>query len=214
MRPLQSIEELMGGRQYVMHNGQFVFKSEHGYSIADVSEDRGYTVDDYMLLPEGAPFQLINGKLTFMASPKIFHQDISFILSGLFFNFLRTNPIGKFLVAPMDVHFDEKNVFQPDLLFVSNERSHIIKDFVYGAPDLVVEIMSPGSKKLDTRDKMVVYGKYHVREYWLIDPNKKTVQVFENQGDEMVEKQRLGKEERLESNVLQGFQLEVELLFA
>ena len=215
LRPLQSIEDLMGGRQYAMHNGQFIFKNEeNGYTIANVAEDREYTVEDYMQLPEGAPFQLINGKLTFMASPKVLHQNISFILSGLFFNFLREYPIGKFLTAPMDVHLDVKNVFQPDLLFVSNERSHIVQDFVYGAPDLVVEITSPGSKKMDSKDKMAVYGKYHVREYWLIDPGTKSVQLFENQGDEMIEKAKLGMGGRVESQVLQGFQLEVKDLFA
>ena len=122
--------------------------------------------------------------------------------------------MGLVFTAPLDVHFDNKNVFQPDLLFVSNERSHIVKDFVYGAPDLVVEIMSQGSKKLDTKDKIVVYGKYHVREYWLIDPDKKTVQVFENQGDKMVEVSKLAEGQQLESQVLQGFQLEIKDLFA
>jgi Uma2 family endonuclease len=215
LRPLQSIEDLMEGRQYAMHNGQFIFKNDNGYSIADVSDDREYTVEDYLQLPEGAPFQLVQGKLIYqMASPKMLHQRVSMILAYLLFDFLKKHPIGEVVSAPMDVHLDIKNVFQPDLLFVSSERSHIIKDFVYGAPDLVVEILSPGSKKLDSKDKMVVYGKYHVREYWLIDPVAKSVQLFENHGDEMVEKAKLGIGGRLESQVLSGFQLEVGQLFS
>jgi Uma2 family endonuclease len=186
LRPLQSLEDLMGGRQYAMHNGQFMFKNDNGYSIADVSEDREYTVEDYVQLPEGAPLQLINGKLLFMPLPKDLHQAISGKLFFLLYAFIDKFKLGNLRHAPLDVHFGTKNVFQPDLLFVSNERSHIIKDFVYGAPDLVVEILSPGSKKLDSKDKMAVYGKYHVREYWLIDPAAKTVQLFENQGDEMI----------------------------
>ncbi len=214
LKPLNSIEDLMNGRGYTLHNGNFIFKNEEGgYTIANVSDDRDYTVDDYMKLPESAPFQLIHGKLTYMPSPKDLHQHISFILGGLFFNFIRKNPIGIFRAAPFDVHFDEKNVFQPDLLFISNERKNILKDWVYGAPDLVVEIISKGTASIDKKQKMETYGKHGVREYWLIDPDKKTLQLFENQGNKMKEVEKLATGQRLVSRVLNGFELDIKDLF-
>lgn len=215
LQPLNSVEELLNGRGYTLHNGSFIFKNEKGgCTIADVSQDRVYTVDDYSKLPENAPFQLINGKLVYMPSPKDIHQSIAFILGGLLFNFIRSNPIGIVRFAPLDVHFDKTNVFQPDLLFISNERKHILKDWVYGAPDLVVEILSDGTASLDKKQKMATYSKHGVREYWLIDPVKKQLQLFENQGNKMVEVQKLGLDQRLESLVLEGFQLEIKDLFA
>lgn len=199
-----------------MHNGSFIFRNEDdGYTIANVSEDRIYTVDDYMQLPEGAPFQLIHGKLIFQStSPKANHQKISSILAYLLYSFLKKSPIGKVFTAPLDVHFDKINVFQPDLLFISNERKHILKDWVYGAPDLVVEIISKGTANIDKKQKMETYGKHGVLEYWLIDPVKRTLQVFENQGNKMVELEKLGVGQRLESRVLAGFQIEVSELFS
>lgn len=204
----------MNGRGYTLHNGNFIFKNEDGgYTIADVSDDRVYTDDDYMKLPESAPFQLIHGKLIYMPSPKDIHQSISIHLATLLYLFVSQNKLGIVRNAPLDVHFDKINVFQPDLLFISNERKHILKDWVYGAPDLVVEIISKGTASIDKKQKMETYGKYGVREYWLIDPVKKTLQVFENQGNKMVELEKLGVGQSLESKVLTGFQLEIGDLF-
>jgi Uma2 family endonuclease len=213
LRPLKSFDDLLGGRPFMMVNGDFIFKNGNGYVIADVSADREFTADDYMKLPEGAPFQLIHGKLTYMPSPKDKHQAISFQLSGHFFVFLNNHPIGIVRHAPMDVHLDEKNIFQPDLLFVTNERKEIIKDWIFGAPDLVVEIISKGSEKDDRERKMEVYGKHNVLEYWLISPENQQVEVFENKKGKLVLKAKLTATDTLTSKVLPGLKIPLGSLF-
>ena len=213
LRPLKSFDDLLGGRPFLMVNGDFIFKNGNGYVIADISASREYTAEDYKKLPEGAPFQLIHGKLTYMPSPKDKHQSISFHLSGQFFVFLKNHPIGIVRHAPMDVHLDEKNIYQPDLLFISNERKGILKDWVYGAPDLVVEIISKGTEQVDRKEKMEVYGKYNVLEYWLISPEKQQVEVFENKKGKLVLNKTLTPKDNLTSGLLPGFEMPLAALF-
>jgi len=213
LRPLKSFDDLLGGRPYLMVNGDFVFKNSNGYVIADISADREYTKEEYMKLPEGAPFQLIHGKLTFIPSPKFRHQHISIRLGAKLLPFVEQNSLGIILQAPFDVHLDEKNIFQPDLLFVSNERKDIISDWIYGAPDLVVEIISKGSEKDDRERKMKVYGKYNVLEYWLISPENQQVEVFENKKGKLVLKTKLTAGDTLSSKVLPGFEMPLQALF-
>lgn len=213
LKPLHSFDDLLKGKQFIVWNGQLLYKNGNGYVLTNISKDENYTREDYMKLPEGAPFQLIQGKLTHMASPKIIHQRISWFLSGLLFNFLNENPIGEAFAAPMDVHFNEKNIFQPDLLFVSNERANIIQDWIQGAPDLIIEIISPGTKKMDRSEKKEVYGKYGVKEYWLIDPENKTLEFFENIDGKMVSEKKLKTGEVMESKILKGFRFEIAELF-
>lgn len=213
LKPLNSFDDLLGGRPYLMVNGDFIFKNGNGYVIADVSADREFTADDYMKLPESAPFQLIHGKLTFMPSPKDKHQAISIRLGSKLYTYCDEKQLGEVRNAPMDVHLDEKNIFQPDLLFVSNERKEIIKDWIYGAPDLVVEIISKGSEKDDRERKMEVYGKHNVLEYWLISPENQQVEVFENKKGKLVLKTKLTAEDTLTSKILPGFEMPLATLF-
>lgn len=213
LKPLKSFDDLLRGRPFMVVNGDLIFKNGNGYVIADVSADRECSVEDYRKLPEGAPFQLIHGKLTFVPSPKDKHQAISFQLSGYFFVFLKNHPIGIVRHAPMDVHLDEKNVYQPDLLFISNERRDILKDWVYGAPDLVVEIISLGTEKVDRKEKMETYGKYGVLEYWLVSPENQQVEVFENKNGKLVLQAKLNKTDTLTSNILPGFEMPLAALF-
>jgi len=87
--------------------------------------------------------------------------------------------LGTVLCAPMDVWLTEKNVFQPDLLFVATDRSRIIsEDGVHGAPDLVVEILSPSSVRRDLGDKRTIYAREGVREYWVVEQPQRRVRVF------------------------------------
>lgn len=114
----------------------------------------------------------------------------------------------------MDVELDEGNVFQPDILFISNERLHIIKEGrkIKGAPDLVVEILST-NKKYDQEEKKYIYELYDVREFWLIDTKKKTVEVFENQRKEFVILQKAYVGDVVRSRLLDGFEIAVDYLF-
>jgi Uma2 family endonuclease len=121
-----------------------------------------YTVEDYMLLEEGAPFQLINYDLIRSPSPIPVHQIISVRLVNALATFLdNKNDDGILMHAPMDVKFDDGNVLQPDILYISAERkSDLIKFRVEGAPDMVIEILSPSNAYYDLRQKKDIYEKY------------------------------------------------------
>ncbi|MDP6716870.1 MAG: Uma2 family endonuclease, partial [SAR202 cluster bacterium] len=106
------------------------------------------TVRDYMSIPEDDDrrFELINGELILAPSPVTQHQRISRNLVEILVGFLRTQNLGELFYAPMDVVLSEHDVFQPDILFISSSRFHMIGDTnIQGAPDLVVEILSPST---------------------------------------------------------------------
>lgn len=152
------------------------------------TEKKIYTLEDYQLLDEGEPYQLINRELIMSPAPSSRHQEISGDIYYQIRHFLIENPIGKVYSAPIDVHFDEHNVYQPDIIFVSNERKNIIRiDGVYGAPDLVIEILSPFSGYYDSNPKKKIYEKFGVNEYWIIDPPDSEVIGFENLDCEFIE---------------------------
>ena len=138
------------------------------------------TADDYRDLPEGPPhFQLVEGKLFMTPSPEFYHQSVALNLASLIRHFLRTHPLGKVNIAPSDVQFDFVNVHQPDVYFISNERLNILtKQGPVGAPDLVVEVLSRSTAKLDKGPKLRVYARTGVKELWLVDKEKKEVAVY------------------------------------
>ena len=143
------------------------------------------TVEDYRDLPETGPrYQLIEGDLYMAPAPNRFHQDISINLEYILVEYLKKHPIGKVYHAPFDVYLTPINVFQPDILFIAKDNYRILTDVgAEGAPDLVVEILSPKTAKLDLEPKRHVYSKTGVREYWIVDPIKKTVAVYRLQED-------------------------------
>jgi len=174
-----------------------------------------YTVDDYLLLEEGAPFQLINYDLIMSPSPIPLHQLISAKIVHLLYVFLESHDNNGFVVsAPMDVKFDEGNVLQPDILFVSPERKEeIVKDRIEGAPDLVVEILSPSNAYYDLRLKKDIYEKYGVNEYIIIDPIAQNADLYVLKDGAYYLHQRAGKNETLNSVLLAGFGLELFKIF-
>lgn len=126
----------------------------------------------YKSLPEGTRVQLINDQLIMSPAPLVTHADVILQILRQLDSFVIKNNIGKVYVAPVDVYFNEKNVYQPDVFFISNERKEIIhQDAIYGAPDLVIEVLSPGSKKYDKGKKKDVYLQSGVKEYWIVDPD-------------------------------------------
>ncbi len=139
------------------------------------------TVQDYRELPEGGPrYQLVDGDLHMVPFPNVFHQEISGNIADLLRPFVKGRSLGKIFDAPLDVFLTETNVYQPDLLFVSTANLHFLKDDgVHGAPDLVIEILSPTTSRLDLGAKKHVYARCGVSEYWVVDPIKRTVSVYD-----------------------------------
>jgi len=95
-----------------------------------------------------------------------------------FLKYLEAHPIGKVLCAPLDVILSPFDVLEPDLLFVLNEHRSILQDWVRGAPDVVIEILSPGTAAIDHGPKLKAYARHGVPECWLVDPEKKTIEVY------------------------------------
>lgn len=207
-------KKLLNGQDFLVIRGQLIFEKEGEVFITTIENDRDdFTVEDYAALPEGAPFQLINGKLVYMSSPKKNHQQVSMNLAVSIGAFVKNNKLGKVFHAPFDVHLDKQNIYQPDLLFVSKERQDIIEDWVKGAPDFVIEILSWSTKLKDEGEKMESYGKFGVREYWLVDPAKQWVEVYQNNDGKLVLKEKFEKTGTLHSLTIEGLSLQLSNIF-
>lgn len=131
----------------------------------------------YNCLPEGTPVQLINNQLIMSPAPKDRHQKVIDKLYRRLGDFIEKNGLGETRVAPSDVFLNEENIYQPDIYFVSNEMiTGFQENGFHGTPDLIIEILSPGSEKLDKVDKLKNYEACGVKEYWIVDPlSKKTI---------------------------------------
>lgn len=141
---------------------------------------RPLTARDYRKLPEGPPYyQLIEGDLEMSPAPNRSHQRILRNISFILFEFLQRKPIGEFYFAPIDVFLTDLNVYQPDLVFISKSRSSILtEEGLAGAPELVVEVLSPKTAKLDKGVKREIYARAGVEELWIADPALQEVQVY------------------------------------
>ena len=211
-----TFERLLNRGHYGIIDGQLLFFSaELGkFVLTQISDSQDYTAADYEQLPESAPFQLINGKLIFMAAPEIIHQRILRKLNFELEFYLRNNPVGEIFFAPTDVKLNEKNIIQPDLLFVSIARKNIVGELnITGAPDFVVEILSDSTAKKDYEEKMELYGKYDVVEYWIVKPKEESVEVYHNQAQKMELFAEMGIEDTIKSVAIEGFELEVRKIF-
>ena len=139
-----------------------------------------FTYRDYLLLPEGDRRELIEGDFHVVPAPSFRHQVISRNLGIRLWEHVDASGLGEVVWAPTDVVLSPESVVQPDILFVSNERRGIIMEAnVSGAPDLVVEILSPSTVERDRELKLTLYARYGVREYWIVDPEDETVEVME-----------------------------------
>ncbi len=140
-----------------------------------------YRVSDIEKLPEDVRAELINGHLFYLEAPTVVHQRIVFAVGFTFESFIRSQKKKCLaLMAPTDVQImkDDMHMFQPDLLVVC-EHDRITKKRIYGAPDFVLEVLSPSTRRKDLIDKTVWYEKAGVRELWFIDPDRKKLQIYD-----------------------------------
>ena len=173
-----------------------------------------FTYRDYLLLPEGDRRELIEGDFYVVPAPSFRHQIISRNLGTLLWDFVRGRGLGQVVSAPTDVVFSQETVVQPDILFISNERRGIItEDNVSGAPDLVVEVLSPSTAERDRELKLTIYARYGVREYWIVDLEDRSVEVMtlEEAGVQSVRRYTSGP---VESLLLAGLEIRHSEIFA
>ena len=165
-----------------MSTTSFHFETFEGFSpFSDVGP---YRAADYWQLPEGEPVELIKGRLVVSPSPNVLHQTIVLLLSELLFKTARKTG-ARTVLSPMDVILSDDTILQPDVLYISKGRRHIIKQRIEGPPDLVVEIIS-GSARRDRVEKLDLYARYGVSEYWIVDPQTQLIDFLLNENGRFV----------------------------
>ncbi|RYE34723.1 MAG: Uma2 family endonuclease [Sphingobacteriaceae bacterium] len=180
-----------------------------------IAKQKKYTEADYNLLEEGAPFQLINGDLITSPSPTSYHQLLSIRLSSKIHLFLESNnDEGICLYAPIDVVLDDENIYQPDLIYISAERIKLLQNRLMGAPDLVIEILSPPTAYYDLMHKKDIYERFGVKEYLIIDPIRKGAEQHVLENEEFVLKQKARQNGFINLATLPGLQIDLQKLFA
>ena len=148
-------------------------------------------------------------------APNTKHQKVNAEIYAHLRQFINDQALGTLLYAPYDVVLSDTDVVQPDLLFVSREREDTITaENTQGAPDLVVEILSPSTAKQDRGKKRALYGKHGVTEYWLVDPVAETIQIHRLHGEILVPNCTFGREETLRSPLLPGLELHLDDIFS
>lgn len=183
--------------------------------MTKIPESLKFTYKDYLLLPEDKRYEIIEGDLYMVPSPFTKHQRISINLAHILLEFVRQKDLGEILIAPCDVLLSEHDIVQPDILFVSTEKSSIITEKnIQGAPDLVVEILSRSRKHIDKKLKNRLYARSGVKEYWIADPDKETIEVFTLKKAEGYKSDGIyGRKDKLKSTVLKGLSINVNEVF-
>ena len=172
------------------------------------------TYEDYAKTPEWERWELIDGVLIMAAAPNMIHQNVQRNLAYPVETWVRLNELGKVFTPVTDVVLSDTTTLQPDLIFVSNARLHIETDAnIQGAPDLVVEILSPSTTSRDWRDKMDLYEIHGVPEYWIVDPVNEMLWQFRLRGGKYALRATFGEDDTLTTPALEGFSLPMSDVF-
>ena len=177
------------------------------------------TYDDYLLFPDdGKRHELIDGEHCVTPSPNAKHQTIAMNFAGMIWSYLQEHPIGRVFAAPFDVVFSDFDVVEPDLLYVSANRvpNVLTTQHVRGAPDLVIEIGSPATRKRDETSKRALYERSGVQEYWMVDPEIDVLRVYRRSGERFDRPIELSREggDILRTELLPNLDLPLGRIFA
>lgn len=176
------------------------------------------TYEDYVLFPEdGRRHEIIEGEHYVTAAPFLRHQALVRRFTLALGSVIEADGLGELYPAPVDVVLSRQDVFQPDLVFISRERRHILTERnIQGAPDLVIEILSQSTRNTDEVVKYERYERFGVREYWLADSTRETVTVYRLEGDRFRKTAELSARagDVLTTSLLPGLRFAVADLFA
>ena len=174
------------------------------------------TYEDYRTAPEDERCELLDGNLVMVAAPNLKHQKVQGNLYYHLRRFITEHELGDLLPAPCDVVLSDTDVVQPDLLFVSQEREHLLSggENVQGAPDLVIEILSPATAERDQGCKRELYGRCGVTEFWLVDPIAETVSIHRQRAGMLEATRTFRREQTLRSPLLTGLELHLDDVFS
>jgi Uma2 family endonuclease len=176
------------------------------------------TYDDFVLFPDdGKRHELIDGEHFVTAAPNVRHQRVLQNLNRILDRFVEEHRLGRVFFAPLDVVFSLHDVVEPDLIFVSRERESILATAnLQGAPDLVVEVLSPATRRRDELLKRDLYERMGVAEYWVVDPLAETVKVYRRAGDDFARVVLLSArdDDQITSPLLPGLEIPLATVFA
>jgi Uma2 family endonuclease len=168
------------------------------------------TIDDFMGLPQDARAELIAGEIFEMSpSPRYRHQRVLFLLSSRLHDFVAERGLGEICIAPFDVHLPSGDIVEPDIIFVSTRNHHIVADWIHGVPDLLVEVLSRERAERDRIVKRDLYARNGVPEFWIVDPDERTVEVYTLCGGHYDPAGFFKESDRISSRVLAGLNLPV-----
>ena len=175
------------------------------------------TYEDYLNIPGDDRYELINGEFILVSAPNTPHQGASMGFILALGNFVVQGNLGSVFHAPTEVILTDPegiNIVQPDIIFVSKEREHIITHAnIQGAPDLLVEILSPSTGRRDRTTKRDLYARHGVKEYWIADPDAQTVSVMLLKDGEYETAGEYGAGDTLTSPTLEGFSVSLDKIF-
>jgi len=180
-----------------------------------ITEKKKYTYEDYLKTPDDKRYELIEGDLLMTPAPVPRHQRISRKIEFQLEKFVTEKDLGEVFDAPCDVRLDDENVVQPDIMFISKDRLHIIGEKnIQGAPDLVIEILSESTAYRDLVQKKKLYARFGVREYWVVDPGEHFVEMYTLKQGLYTLWRSYGKEETLETPLLKDLRIDLQSVFA
>ncbi len=175
---------------------------------------RKFTYEDYRHTSDDIRYEVHDGELIRMLTPNTQHQTIRLGIGIALYRFAEKGKLGTVWPVLLDVVLTDTDIVQPDIMFISNERSHILtEDNVQGAPDLAIEILSESTADMDKNFKRDLYERHGVKEYWLVDPDARniTILVLGENGYELVG--IYGEGQTLTSPTLSGFSLNLNDIF-
>ena len=180
-----------------------------------IDRSKRWTVEDYLQIYEEAKCEILDGGLIMTPAPSITHQKTAGLLYQKLISFVNRHQTGELYFAPVDVYFDRENIYQPDLVFVSAARSPIIQEKgIMEAPDLIAEIISPSNSYIDRYSKKAKYEQFGVKEYWIVDPANKTLEIFVLTAAQHYELFLfLAAEGNVKSTLLAGLDFELSVIF-
>lgn len=185
----------------------------HIHTLFDTPVTARMSAEDYIASPQSEQKSDLIEEVFVMASPASFeHEDLMMFFGTVLRLFVNKHRLGVVLGSNAAYRLNDENVYQPDVSFLSSLRRHLAGEvYVYGAPDLAVEIISPSSRQYDSVEKLVNYGRYGVQEYWLVDPIARAVTLYGNVRGQLVEIPAQGGV--LRSRLLPDFWLRLEWVF-
>lgn len=174
-----------------------------------------WTYSDYSALPDnGSHYEVVSGVLYMTPAPSWSHQEVVFEIASYLRNYVRNTGLGGVFVAPVDVELAPDVVFQPDVVvLLKSSRNKLQGNHIVGAPDLVVEVVSPGSATYDRYEKNVSYAQARIPEYWIADPATKTVEVLILEGIKYSASGIFQGKALLPSKIVPGLNVPVERFF-